>query len=148
MSIENIYVGTCGWSYDDWKQVFYPNALKQQNFLEFYSKVFQTVEIDSSFYHIPSKNTVINWDKKTPNNFKFSAKLPQEITHKAKLELNKSEKALKQHWDSFSPLEKPSPQRQFPKDHEYQSALPALPGGAVSTTKKSRWQSGAVPHLQ
>ncbi len=105
MSTKNIYVGTCGWSYDDWKQVFYPNTLKQQNFLEFYSNVFQTVEIDSSFYHIPSKNTVINWDKKTPNNFKFSAKLPQEITHKAKLELNKARKSLKQHWDNFSPLE-------------------------------------------
>jgi len=105
MSTNNIYVGTCGWSYDDWKQVFYPNALKQQNFLEFYSNIFKTVEIDSSFYHIPNKNSVINWDKKTPKNFKFSAKLPQEITHKAKLELNKVKKPLKQHWDSFSPLE-------------------------------------------
>ena len=53
-----MYVGTCGWSYDDWKEVFYPNALKQQNFLEFYSNIFQTVEIDSSFYHIPNKNSV------------------------------------------------------------------------------------------
>ena len=56
LSIENIYVGTCGWSYDDWKQVFYPNALKQQNYLEFYSNIFRTVEIDSSFYHTPFFN--------------------------------------------------------------------------------------------
>ncbi|QEE14764.1 DUF72 domain-containing protein [Promethearchaeum syntrophicum] len=105
MSIENIYVGTCGWSYDDWKQVFYPNALKQQNFLEFYSNIFRTVEIDSSFYRIPSKNTVLNWAKNTPIDFRFSAKLPQEITHKAKLDLNKSEKFLKLYWDNILPLE-------------------------------------------
>ena len=105
LSIENVFVGTCGWSYDDWKDVFYPSALKQQNFLEFYSNIFRTVEIDSSFYHIPSKNTVSNWVKNTPLDFKFSAKLPQEITHKAKLELNKSEKSLKLYWDNILPLE-------------------------------------------
>ncbi len=105
LSIENIYVGTCGWSYDDWKQVFYPNALKQQNFLEFYSNIFRTVEIDSSFYHTPSKNTVINWDKKTNSKFKFSAKISQDVTHKAKLDLNKVKEPLKQHWESFSLLE-------------------------------------------
>lgn len=101
----NVLIGTCGWSYEEWKNVFYPTTLKPKNFLEFYSNIFQTVEIDSSFYNIPSKSTVINWDKKTPINFKFSAKVPQEITHKAKLELNKSKNPLKQYWDSFSPLE-------------------------------------------
>ena len=106
------YIGTCGWSYkDDWMDVFYPQNLKPAKFLEFYSKIFNSVEIDSSFYHIPHVKTVKSWIDKTSSDFKFSAKLPQEITHKSKLKLNKIIKKrkitdiLKNYIHSMKPLE-------------------------------------------
>ncbi|MHA1673604.1 MAG: DUF72 domain-containing protein [Promethearchaeota archaeon] len=101
------YIGTCGWSYKpDWDTVFYPAPLPQKSYLEFYSRVFNSVEIDSSFYRMPSKTTVTNWAQRTPPYFKFSAKLSKEITHKAKLDLNKCKTALIHHFDTFSPMEK------------------------------------------
>ena len=100
------YIGTCGWSYKtDWDEVFYPPPLSPQKYLEFYSRVFNTVEIDSSFYKLPSKATVTNWVQKTPPYFKFSAKLNNEITHKAKLDLSKCKTALNNYFDNFSPME-------------------------------------------
>ncbi len=105
----SLLIGTCGWSYkDDWKGVFYPDHLKLSQFLEYYAHIFPTVEIDSSFYHIPSQKTVENWCQKTPTSFRFSAKLPQTVTHKAKLNLH--EKAIKNelhlYWKNMLPLER------------------------------------------
>ena len=105
----SLMIGTCGWSYSpDWTGVFYPNYVKQKQFLEYYSQVFPTVEIDSSFYHIPLKSTVEGWDRRTSPEFLFSAKLPEEITHKSKLDLSKPETRnyLDLYLDNFSPLEK------------------------------------------
>jgi len=102
-------IGTCGWSYlSDWTGVFYPTFVKQKRFLEYYSQVFPTVEIDSSFYHIPSKSTVEGWDSRTSSDFYFSAKLPQEITHKSKLDLSQPDTRafFESYLNNFSPLEK------------------------------------------
>jgi uncharacterized protein YecE (DUF72 family) len=82
-----IYIGTQGWNYADWvnkiggEEVFYPRGTKPNEMLELYSKAFQTVEVDSTFYAIPTISSIENWYKKTPENFIFSLKLPQEITH-------------------------------------------------------------------
>jgi uncharacterized protein YecE (DUF72 family) len=80
-------MGTSGWSYKEWEGVFYPNSKTSK--LSFYSKVFDTVEIDSTFYAFPSKGLPIGWAKYTPESFVFSAKLPQAITHEKKLEVRK-----------------------------------------------------------
>lgn len=79
---ERLHLGTSGFSYDDWREVFYPDNLPKNLMLSFYSEVFETVEIDSSFYHMPRASSVVNWAKSTPRNFKFSAKIPKEISHK------------------------------------------------------------------
>lgn len=84
----NILIGTSGWSYDEWVGPFYPKSLKREDFLVYYSEIFYTNEINTTFYHMPSNWMVKNWVNRTPNNFLFSVKLPQSITHKSKLSLD------------------------------------------------------------
>ncbi len=72
-------LGTCGWSYQEWVGHFYPNNRVAK--LPFYAKVFETVEVDSSFYRMPTKSMVKGWEKATGPTFKFSLKLPKAITH-------------------------------------------------------------------
>jgi len=82
-----IHIGCQGWNYDDWATkadgvtVFYPRGTRSNQMLETYAKVFDTIEVDSTFYAIPASSAVENWFKKTPANFTFSLKMPQEITH-------------------------------------------------------------------
>jgi len=82
-----LVLGTSGWSYSEWGGVFYPTS--STNKLSFYSKVFTTAEIDSTFYAYPAKGLVMGWSRYTPDDFVFSAKLPQQITHEKNLELGK-----------------------------------------------------------
>ncbi len=77
-----IRIGCSGWSYDGWIGPFYPKGSNSSNFLKLYSKVFDTVEIDSTYYRVPNRNSVMNWERTTPANFLFSPKFPGEITHK------------------------------------------------------------------
>jgi uncharacterized protein YecE (DUF72 family) len=74
-------IGCSGWSYSSWIGPFYLSKLENADWLRYYSRIFDYVEIDSSFYRMPSKNMVRNWVKKTPDNFKFTAKFPKAITH-------------------------------------------------------------------
>lgn len=80
-----IRIGTQGWAYPDWTGVFYPPASKQQHYLPFYAGVFDTVELDTTFYGLPSASVVRSWDRHTPDHFRFTAKLPRAITHEAAL---------------------------------------------------------------
>ena len=79
--MQNLHVGTIGWSYDFWKGAFYPSKAASKDFLNYYSSKFNTVEVDSTFYRIPNRQTVINWAKQTPDDFLFSLKFPSVITH-------------------------------------------------------------------
>ena len=74
-----ILLGTCGWSYQEWVGAFYPNNRIAK--LPFYSRIFNSVEVDSSFYKIPSKSMIAGWIKATTPDFKFSLKIPKTITH-------------------------------------------------------------------
>ena len=82
-----INTGCQGWNYDDWttkadgETVFYPRGTRSNQMLENYSKVFDTIEVDSTFYAIPASLAIENWYQKTPADFTFSLKLPREITH-------------------------------------------------------------------
>lgn len=81
----SIYIGTQGWNYDGWVGSFYPRGTTKKEMLSLYAKIFDTIEIDSTFYAIPAENSVRGWLEKTPANFTFSLKLPSEITHKNRL---------------------------------------------------------------
>jgi uncharacterized protein YecE (DUF72 family) len=85
--LNELLIGTSGWSYNEWAGVFYPTA--NTNKLSFYSKVYGTVEVDSSFYAFPSKGLVLGWARYTPENFVFSVKMPQLLTHEKKLDLDR-----------------------------------------------------------
>jgi uncharacterized protein YecE (DUF72 family) len=91
MSASNILLGTSGWSYKEWEEVFYKKGEKRK--LRAYAHVFKTAEIDSTFYRYPSKGTVMGWLKYSPADFVFSAKLPKLITHDKKLGLKGDVKA-------------------------------------------------------
>lgn len=102
--LSKFLVGTSGWSYPEWKRVFYPSGLAQTEFLLYYSEIFYTTEINTTFYHIPLQKTVKKWIKNTPDNFIFSAKIPQDITHQFKLNLDKCASILKNFLDVMEPL--------------------------------------------
>jgi uncharacterized protein YecE (DUF72 family) len=81
----SIHFGTCAWAFDDWHGVFYPRHLPHPERLAFYARWFPAVESDSTFYHIPAPHVVEHWAEATPPGFRFSLKLPREITHERKL---------------------------------------------------------------
>lgn len=86
MSHGEVHIGTQGWNYDDWLGSFYPRGTRAADYLDLYVKVFDTVEIDSSFYAIPSEASIQSWYKRAPAGFTYSLKLPQEITHHNRLQ--------------------------------------------------------------
>ena len=89
--MSDLLIGTSGWSYKEWVGVFYPNS--STNKLSYYSKVYNTAEVDSTFYAYPSKGLVLGWAKYSPADFVFSVKLPQLLTHEKRLDLDKGVEA-------------------------------------------------------
>jgi uncharacterized protein YecE (DUF72 family) len=79
--IEKLHIGTMGWSYGFWVGGFYPEGIKPAEFLAEYAKHFDSVELDNTFYRIPSASTTKAWKEQTPPGFLFSAKFPRVITH-------------------------------------------------------------------
>jgi uncharacterized protein YecE (DUF72 family) len=80
-----VYSGTSGWSYKHWKGPFYPEHIPNQKMLPFYFQSFQSVEINSSFYHLPLRKTFENWRDAAPEDFVFAVKASRFITHVKKL---------------------------------------------------------------
>jgi uncharacterized protein YecE (DUF72 family) len=78
-------IGTQGWNYDGWNGVFYPRGTSSTDRLELYSRVFDTVEIDSTFYAMPPAERFRSWYERTPPGFAFTVKLPRDITHDLRL---------------------------------------------------------------
>ena len=78
-------IGCSGWSYKGWVGPFYPRNKGADSFLELYSRVFDTVEIDSTFYRIPEESMVYKWRNSTPDGFLFAPKMPKKITHEMNL---------------------------------------------------------------
>ncbi|MFX1592827.1 MAG: DUF72 domain-containing protein [Promethearchaeota archaeon] len=76
-----ISIGTAGWDYKDWIGPFYPKKLEKSQHLEYFSRFFNLVEINSTFYNLPSEDMVFNWNNRVPKNFRFIVKVWQQITH-------------------------------------------------------------------
>lgn len=74
-------MGTSGYSYKEWKGNFYPEKLPDKEMLSFYAKQFTTVEINHSFYRMPTESALQNWAKSVPEGFRFALKANQQITH-------------------------------------------------------------------
>lgn len=80
-----LYIGTSGWSYRHWKGIFYPPTLPANEWLAFYASRFSTVEVNSSFYRLPKRETFEIWRDRTPAGFTFAVKASRYITHLKKL---------------------------------------------------------------
>ena len=81
----NIWIGTSEFQYTEWKGNFYPEDLPAAKMLPFYAERLSTTEINYTFHRIPSPKTIDNWNKLTPEKFRFALKAPQKVTHFAKL---------------------------------------------------------------
>lgn len=88
----SIHIGCQSWGYDDWitpiggETVFYPSGTKHDEMLALYSRVFNTIEVDSTVYGMPTVSTVEKWYEQTPPDFTFSLKMPREVTHERSLD--------------------------------------------------------------
>jgi uncharacterized protein YecE (DUF72 family) len=81
----NLYVGTSGYSYKEWKGTFYPEDLPEKQMLHFYGERFRTVEINNTFYRMPKASVLEAWTAEVPADFKFVLKASQRITHMQRL---------------------------------------------------------------
>jgi len=79
------YIGCSGWHYEHWRGLYYPEELPRSKWLSFYAQQFNTVELNNSFYHLPSEKAFSTWRESTPNNFVFAVKVSRFITHIKKL---------------------------------------------------------------
>jgi len=84
-SVPRLLTGTSGYNFPEWKGSFYPPTLPSTKWLEYYARQLGTVEINYTFYRMPSAKTIAGWNAATPEDFIFVVKAPQRITHFARL---------------------------------------------------------------
>jgi len=100
---DKVFLGTSGWSYKEWVGPFY--SREDKSLLKAYTRVFKTVEIDSTFYRYPAKGVVMGWARYSPEGFVYTAKLPKLITHEKELDLSRgAEEDLRKFLDLMEPL--------------------------------------------
>lgn len=104
MKKNNFRIGTSGWSYADWRGRFYPQEIKSNEFLQYYSRRFNTVEINNSFYRLPTAKNIKHWHELTPDDFIFSCKASRYITHMKRL--HETEQAVDNLLAIFSSFQK------------------------------------------
>ncbi len=80
-----VHVGTSGYQYDHWNGVFYPDSIPKKRWFEYYAQVFDTVEINNTFYNLPAENTFDNWRETAPKDFLFALKFSRFGSHIKKL---------------------------------------------------------------
>jgi uncharacterized protein YecE (DUF72 family) len=100
----SIHIGTSGWSYKHWREIYYPKEVKAKDYLSYFSKEFKTAEINTSFYHLPKPETVEHWIASVNSRFRFCPKISRYVTHMKKL--NDPEETLTQFFGVFDPYVK------------------------------------------
>ncbi len=155
-NITNLHIGTCAWSHEDWRGVFYPDHLPAPERLGYYARWFDAVEVDSTFYHTPTPAVAAHWAEVTPPGFRFSCKVPREITHERKL--RDSDQALAAFLRGVEPLGEKlacllvqTPRWFDPKhdEHALRDFLHGLPKGfrwAVEF-RDQKWHLPRIAHL-
>ncbi len=88
------FIGTQGWNYPAWSGPFYPRGARPADFLALYARLFDTVEVDSTFYAVPSRAAIESWVKRTPPSFRFALKFPRAATHDDRLAGHASRETL------------------------------------------------------
>ncbi|MBZ9577445.1 DUF72 domain-containing protein [Patescibacteria group bacterium] len=95
MNKGKIYIGTSGWVYRHWENIFYPESLSSKDKLKYFSQHLKTTEVNYSFYRLPRPSTYQNWYSQTPGDFLFTVKASRFITHIKRL------KDVKEPWKIF-----------------------------------------------
>ena len=140
-----VVVGTSGWSYKEWKGSFYPAKLPQEEMLSFYAARFSSVEVNNSFYRIPSEKVLAGWAAQVPADFSFVMKASRWVTHNSRLadqdgSLEYFLRAVNPLGDRLGPTLFQLPPT-FKKDADrLRSFLARYPGGG-----KPRWSFGTRP---
>lgn len=98
-----IHIGTSGWSYKHWRNGFYPQKLRQADWFRYYAERFQTVEINNSFYRLPTAKAVAHWAAESPAGFQFCPKMSRYLTQYKKL--HDPEEPLERFFEVFHPLQ-------------------------------------------
>ena len=97
-----VRIGCSGWSYDDWRGGLYPDGLPQRRRLERYAEVFDTVEVNATFYRLPKESTVERWAEQVPAEFRFAIKASRYLTHMKRL--HEIADAVARFWEPLEPL--------------------------------------------
>jgi len=128
------HIGTSGWHYDHWRSRFYPEKLAKSKWLEFYATNFTTVELNNSFYRLPSEAAFATWRDSSPANFTFAVKVSRFITHIKRL--RDAEEAVEKFitraqilGEKLGPLLYQLPPNMHRNDEVLESFLSALPQG-------------------
>ncbi len=102
--MRHVYIGTSGWSYKSWEKTFYPDDVPVARHFNFYATQFPTVEINLTFYRLPTEQMVKGWRDKAPEGFLYAVKGSRFITHMKKL--TNLDGALDKFFDRIKPLKK------------------------------------------
>ena len=97
-----VRIGCSGWNYDDWRGGLYPEGLGKGRWLERYAEVFDTVEVNSTFYRLASRDAVRRWVDQTPEGFVFAAKASRYLTHVRRLK--EIETGIARYYERIDPL--------------------------------------------
>ena len=100
----NVYIGTSGWVYKDWQEHFYPKDIPARAHFQYYATQFPTVEINATFYRLPTLKMVKDWRDKAPPGFVFAVKGGRFITHI--LKISGAGKGLRKYFSRIRPMEK------------------------------------------
>ena len=147
-------IGTSGWHYPHWRGAFYPEDLPEQGRLAYYAGIFDTVEINNSFYRLPSEETLRDWAERTPPGFVFACKASRYITHMKKLKDPDQSLAsfldrIAVLGDKLGPVLFQLPPRWRPNAARLEAFLEALPGDRRFTFefRDPRWNEPEVLRL-
>ena len=97
-----VRIGCSGWNYDDWRGRLYPEGLGKARWLERYAEVFDTVEVNSTFYRLASRDAVARWMEQTPPDFVFALKASRYLTHIKRL--GDIDTGIKRYYERIEPL--------------------------------------------
>jgi uncharacterized protein YecE (DUF72 family) len=129
-----VHIGCAGWNYRDWLGVLYPEGLPQRRWLERYAEVFDTVEINNTFYRLPTESAVRGWADGSPDDFTFAVKMSRYVTHVKRL--NEPKRGFGRFFEAIEPLREAGKLGpilwQFPanfhrQDERLAAALAAIP---------------------
>jgi uncharacterized protein YecE (DUF72 family) len=102
LGLHPVHIGCSGWNYADWRERVYPKGLPARRWLEHYATLFDTVEVNSTFYRLAKPAAVANWLQQTPPDFVFAVKASQYLTHMKRL--TDLDQGIRRFYDAIAPL--------------------------------------------